>query len=83
MTSRTYRVSIPVTLDLEVESTLDEETTLAAVMDAFAPGRADPLLGTIVRSVPNRARTLSANFVMARTCGAVHNSPATLITEGA
>ena len=83
MTSRTYHVSIPVMLDLEVESTLDEEATLAAVMDAFAPGRDDPLLGTMVRSVPDRARTLTANFVMARTRGAVHSGPATLIKDGA
>jgi len=83
MPSRTYRVAIPVTLDLQVQSTLDEETTLAVVMDAFSPGRDDPLLGTMVRNVPDRTQTLSANFVMARTCGAVHSGPATLIAKDA
>jgi len=83
MPRRTYRVSIPVTIDLEVESTLDEEATLAAVMDAFSPGRDDPLLGTMIRNVPNRSWALSGNFVMARTCGAVHSGPATRIEKDA
>jgi len=64
-----YRVSVPVVLDLEVESTIGPAETLAAVVTAFQRDD-DPLLGANVkvqRSIPVAPRL---EIVIARTRGA-------------
>jgi len=65
-----FRATVPVVLELEVESTLDASDTLVAVMAAFRPGVPDPLLGANVKVQSSFTVLPQIEVVIARTRGA-------------
>jgi len=71
MTTKTYTAEVPVILTLEVESSMDPEQTIAALMETFE-AKTDPLLGTNLKYWPG-AQALKQGFMIARTRGAKLN----------
>ena len=65
-----FRASVPVVLELEVESTMPAADTLVAVANAFRPGEPDPLLSATVKLQSSFRVYPHVEAVIARTRGA-------------
>lgn len=63
---KTYKVMVPVLLELEVKSAIEPADLLASVMELFADKSKDPLLGANLATAPLIGRGLW----IARTRGA-------------
>ena len=72
MTTKRYTAEVPVILTLQVESSMDPEQTIAALMSQFE-GDTDPLLGTNLKYWPGGRHYHGSDFMMARTRGAKLN----------
>ena len=65
-----FRASVPVVLELEVESTLPMADTIVLVAAAFRAGEPDPLLGANVKMQSSFTVFPQTEIVIARTRGA-------------